>query len=48
MASPKLYQIERIIECHLPKRQFEILKVAEQSERDLLEGLAREISERSA
>ena len=36
------------IECHLPRRQFEILKIAEESERDLLKGLVREISERAA
>jgi hypothetical protein len=36
------------IERHLPARQFEILKVAEASERDLLKGLVREIAERAA
>lgn len=34
------------IERHLPARQFEILKIAEESERDLLNSLVREIGER--
>jgi hypothetical protein len=35
------------IEQHLPPRQFEILKIAEESERDLLQSLVREIAERA-
>ncbi len=38
--------VEVVIERHLPKRQFEILKIAEASERDLLKGLVRDIAER--
>jgi hypothetical protein len=40
--------VEGVIERHLPKRQFEILKVAEASERDLLRGLVRGIAEHAA
>jgi hypothetical protein len=36
--------VEGVIERHLPRRQFEILKVAEASERDLLKGLVRGIA----
>jgi hypothetical protein len=39
--------VELCIERHLPQRQFEILKIAEESERDLLDALVSEISERS-
>jgi hypothetical protein len=38
--------VESVIECHLPRRQFEILRIAEESERDLLKGLVREIAGR--
>jgi hypothetical protein len=39
--------VEVAIERHLPRREFEILKIAEESERDLLRGLVREITERA-
>jgi hypothetical protein len=39
--------VEMVIEYHLPRRQFEILKVAEESERELLNCLVREIAERA-
>jgi hypothetical protein len=38
--------VQDAIEQHLPRRQFEILKIAEESERDLLKNLVREIAER--
>jgi hypothetical protein len=39
--------VELVIQRHLPERQFEILKAAEESERDLLKVLVHEIAERS-
>lgn len=39
--------VELVIQRHLPERQFEILKIAEESERELLKGLVREIAEQS-
>jgi hypothetical protein len=39
--------VELVIQRHLPERQFEILKVAEESERELLKGLVREIAEQT-
>ena len=40
--------VEGAIERHLPKRQFEILKIAEASERDLLKGLVHDIAGRQS
>lgn len=40
--------VRECIEMHLPRRQFEILKIAEESERDLLRGLVAGITERAA
>jgi hypothetical protein len=40
--------VKGCIEYHLQQRQFDILKIAEESERDLLRGLVREIGERAA
>jgi hypothetical protein len=40
--------VEVVIERHLPRRQFEILKVSEASERDLLKGLVRQIAEQAS
>lgn len=40
--------VQVMIERHLPRRQFEILKIAEESERDLLNCLVREIGDRGA
>jgi hypothetical protein len=40
--------VEGVIERHLPRRQFEILKIAEASERDLLKGLVRGIAGHAA
>ncbi len=40
--------VEHAIELHLPRRQLDILKIAEESERDLLKALVREIAERAA
>jgi len=39
--------VQNAIERHLPQREFEILKIAEQSERDLLKSLVRDISDRA-
>jgi hypothetical protein len=36
--------VEGVIERHLPRRQFEILKIAEASERDLLKGMVHQIA----
>jgi hypothetical protein len=36
--------VERVIQYHLPKRQFEILKIAEESERELLKNFVRDIA----
>jgi hypothetical protein len=38
--------VEGVIERHLPRRQFEILKIAEASERELLNGLVYKIAGR--
>ncbi|MET4721672.1 hypothetical protein ABIF63_005778 [Bradyrhizobium japonicum] len=38
--------VRNAIERHLPEREFEILKIAEQSERELLKSLVRDISDR--
>jgi hypothetical protein len=38
--------VEEIIHRHLPKRQFDVLKAAEKSERDLLKGLVRDLEGR--
>ena len=40
--------VQASIEKHLPQRQFEILKIAEESERDLLRGLVADLAERAA
>jgi hypothetical protein len=40
--------VKAAIEQHLPQQQFEILKIAEESERDLLRGLVADIAERAA
>lgn len=40
--------VKAAIEQHLPQRQLEVLKIAEESERDLLRGLVDEIAERTA
>jgi hypothetical protein len=39
--------VEHVIQRHLPERQFEILKAAEESERELLKNFVRDISERA-
>ncbi len=38
--------VEHVIQRHLPKRQFEVLKAAEESEREMLKALARDFTER--
>lgn len=39
--------VRNAIERHLPEREFEILKIAEESERALLKSLVRDISDRA-
>jgi hypothetical protein len=36
--------VKSFIELHLPRRQFEILKAAEESERELLKCMVRKVS----
>jgi len=38
--------VQRLIEYHLPRRQFEVLMVAEESERELLQAFARKATKR--